>query len=114
MTCLGRLWLTDFRCYEHVELTLDTGCTVVTGSNGQGKTSLLEAVAWLATGRSLRGVPDRVLVRTGADEAIVRAEISHADPDELIEAAIRRRGGTGSSPTSTPSPAAATSPSICA
>src|SRR6478736_667865 len=92
MTCLGRLWLTDFRCYEHVELTLDAGCTVVTGSNGQGKTSLLEAVAWLSTGRSLRGVPDRVLVRTGAEEAIVRAEISHADRDVLIEAAIRTQG----------------------
>jgi len=92
MTSLGRLWLTDFRCYEHVELTLDAGCTVVTGSNGQGKTSLLEAVAWLSTGRSLRGVPDRVLVRTGADEAIVRAEIAHEDHDVLIEAAIRTQG----------------------
>ena len=65
---------------------------MVTGSNGQGKTSLLEAVAWLATGRSLRGVPDRVLVRTGADEAIVRAEIAHGDHDVLIEAAIRTQG----------------------
>ena len=92
MTRLGRLWLSDFRCYEHVELELAAGCTVVTGSNGQGKTSLLEAVAWLATGRSLRGVPDRVLVRTGAEEAIVRAEIAHADRDVLIEAAIRTQG----------------------
>jgi DNA replication and repair protein RecF len=92
MTRLARLWLTDFRCYEHVELALDPGCTVVTGSNGQGKTSLLEAVAWLATGRSLRGVPDRVLVRTGADEAIVRAEIVQHGRDVLIEAAIRVQG----------------------
>jgi DNA replication and repair protein RecF len=92
MTSLGRLWLTDFRCYEHVELALDAGCTVVTGSNGQGKTSLLEAVAWLSTGRSLRGVPDRVLVRTGADEAIVRAEVAHEDREVLLEAAIRTQG----------------------
>jgi DNA replication and repair protein RecF len=92
MTRLARLWLTDFRCYKHVELELGAGATVVTGSNGQGKTSLLEAIAWLATGRSLRGVPDRVLVRTGADEAIVRAEIAHADRDVLVEAAIRVHG----------------------
>src|SRR4051794_511686 len=92
MRGLARLWLTDFRCYEHVELALDPGCTVVTGSNGQGKTSLLEAIAWLATGRSLRGVPDRVLVRSGLEEAIVRAEIVHDEHDVLIEAAIRVQG----------------------
>src|SRR3954469_10388299 len=92
MTRLTRLWLTDFRCYEHVDLALDPGCTVVTGSNGQGKTSLLEAVAWLASGRSLRGVPDRVLVRTGTEEAIVRAEIVHDEREVLVEAAIRVQG----------------------
>jgi len=92
MTRLGRLWLNDFRCYEHVELALGPGCTVVTGSNGQGKTSLLEAIAWLATGRSLRGVPDRALVRTGCDEAIVRAEVVHPDREVLLEAAIRVQG----------------------
>jgi DNA replication and repair protein RecF len=92
MTRLVRLWLTDFRCYDHVELELAEGCTVVTGSNGQGKTSLLEAITWLATGRSLRGVPDRVLVRAGAEEAIVRAEIAHEDREVLVEAAIRLQG----------------------
>ena len=89
---LGRLWLTDFRCYEHVELTLDAGCTVVTGSNGQGKTSLLEAVAWIASGRSMRGVPDRTLVRSGQAEAIVRAEVEQLDRSVLVEAAIRTVG----------------------
>ena len=89
---LSRLWLTDFRCYEHVELALDPGCTVVTGSNGQGKTSLLEAVAWIATGRSVRGVPDRALVRSGQDEAIVRAEITEPERSVLIEVAIRTVG----------------------
>lgn len=89
---LGRLWLNDFRCYEHVELALDPGCTVVTGSNGQGKTSLLEAVAWLATGRSVRGVPDRALVRSGCDEAIIRAEVEQPERSVLIEVAIRTVG----------------------
>ena len=89
---LSRLWLTDFRCYEHVEWVLDPGCTVVTGSNGQGKTSLLEAVAWIATGRSVRGVPDRALVRSGQDEAIVRAEITEPERSVLVEVAIRTVG----------------------
>lgn len=89
---LGHLWLTDFRCYEQVELALGAGCTVITGRNGQGKTSLLEAVAWLATGRSLRGVPDRALVRAGCDDAVVRAEVELTDRQVLIEAMIRSVG----------------------
>ncbi len=89
---LGRLWLSDFRCYEHAEIAFDPGVTVVTGSNGQGKTSLLEAVGWVATGRSLRGVPDRTLVRAGADQAIVRAEIEHPEHSVLVEAAINTVG----------------------
>ncbi len=89
---LGRLGLTDFRCYEHVEVELGTGCTVITGSNGQGKTSLLEAMAWVATGRSLRGVPDRALVRSGGEEAIIRATIHHDEREVLVEIALRVAG----------------------
>ncbi len=89
---LGRLWLTDFRCYEQVALELDPGATVITGRNGHGKTSLLEAVAWLATGRSMRGVPDKALVRSGTDTAIIRAEVVHNDRVALIEVAIATVG----------------------
>ena len=46
---LGRLWLTDFRCYASAEVAFADGCTVITGANGQGKTSLLEAVGWRGT-----------------------------------------------------------------
>ncbi len=89
---LSRLWLNDFRCYDAVDVAFDEGCTVVTGANGQGKTSLLEAVAWVATGRSFRGVPDAALVATGHDEAIVRAEIVEAERTLLVEAALRSVG----------------------
>ena len=89
---LSRLWLHDFRCYDGVDVAFDTGCTVITGANGQGKTSLLEAVAWVATGRSFRGVPDAALVKSGHDEAIVRAEIVDDERTLLVEAALRAVG----------------------
>lgn len=89
---LGRLWLTDFRCYASAEVAFADGCTVITGANGQGKTSLLEAVGWLATGRSIRGVADRVLVRAGGDDAVLRAEVHHDDRELLLEAMIRTAG----------------------
>jgi DNA replication and repair protein RecF len=86
------LQLHDFRCYESVELKLPAGVTVVFGANGQGKTSLLEAVGWAATGRSFRGVPDAALVRTGAEQAIVRATVEDAGRTQLLEAELRAHG----------------------
>jgi DNA replication and repair protein RecF len=89
---LRRLWLTDFRCYRQLDLELGAGATVVRGANGEGKTSLLEAVSWIATARSFRGVPDAALVRTGAGQAVVRAESSRGGIDVLVEAEIRATG----------------------
>ena len=91
---LSRLWLTDFRCYDAIDVeSRRPGCTVITGANGQGKTSLLEAVAWVATGEV---VPWRSRRRARAhrhDEAIVRAEIVDADGRaQLLEAEIRAVG----------------------
>ena len=71
-------WLAvqDFRNYTAAELHLaPDGLTVVIGENGQGKTNLLEALAWLATLTSFRGAPNDALVRQGATSAFVRAEV---------------------------------------
>jgi len=85
--------IADFRCYEAARLELPPGMTVVVGQNGQGKTSLLEAIAWGALGRSFRGVPDAALVRTGAERAIVRLGVEEGSGrDRLIEAELRAVG----------------------
>ena len=88
-----RLWLADFRNYVEAELVFANGLTVVVGANGQGKTNLVEAVGYLATLASFRAVPIDALVRVGADQAIVRADVCHDDGRELlVEAEIARVG----------------------
>ncbi|MFM8867325.1 MAG: DNA replication/repair protein RecF [Ilumatobacteraceae bacterium] len=88
-----RLQLANFRIYESVDVALDEGVTAIIGDNGQGKTSLAEAIAYLTTLKSFRGVPADALIRNGCDSAIIRAEIRHADGREvLIEAEISRVG----------------------
>lgn len=83
-----RLWLDGFRCFSELDLALDPGLTVLRGDNGQGKTSVLEAVGWVARTRSFRGVPDQVLVRAGRERAVVRAEIADEERHRLFEAEI--------------------------
>jgi DNA replication and repair protein RecF len=86
---LDRLWLTDFRSYASAELTpAPDGLTVVLGANGQGKTNLLEAIGYLATLRSFRGVPGEALIRIGAARAVVRAETHRDGREVLIEAEL--------------------------
>lgn len=88
-----RVELGDFRNYRHAEVHLSDGTTAVIGRNGQGKTNLVEAIAYLATLESFRGVPLDALVRVGADTAILRANLRHDDGREiLIEAEINRTG----------------------
>lgn len=90
---LERLWLSDFRNYTHAELApAPTGLTAVVGANGEGKTNLLEAVGYLATLRSFRGVPTAALVRAGASSAIVRAQGQREGRALLIEAELHAAG----------------------
>jgi DNA replication and repair protein RecF len=59
---ITHLSLTNFRNYVRLELPLPAGMIVVYGDNAQGKTSLLEAIYYLATSRSLHTTSDRQLI----------------------------------------------------
>ena len=63
-----RLWLTDFRNYQSLDISLPDGLTVIIGNNGQGKTNLLESISWLSKGSSFRGSPTEALVRNGKEK----------------------------------------------
>jgi DNA replication and repair protein RecF len=88
-----RLELTDYRNYRSATFELTSGTTAVLGRNGQGKTNLAEALAYLATLSSFRGAPPDALVRAGADTAVVRATVRDHDGREvLIETELARVG----------------------
>jgi DNA replication and repair protein RecF len=91
-TSVGHLWLTDFRCLRDVDVDLAPGLTVLKGDNGQGKTSVLEAIGWIARTRSFRKVSDAMLVRSSAEQAIIRAHITTDGREQLFEAEIRAAG----------------------
>ncbi len=65
---LATLTLEEFRCYRRLELALPSRGLLITGANGSGKTTVLEAMAFLATARSPRAGLDRELIRWGSGE----------------------------------------------
>lgn len=85
---VSRLTLHDFRSYTDVEIVLEPGATAFIGSNGQGKTNLVEAVDYLSRLDSHRVSSDAPLVRAGAEQAIVRAEVVKGGRSALLELEI--------------------------
>jgi DNA replication and repair protein RecF len=65
------LGLRDFRSWANVELELTPGRTVFVGSNGYGKTNLVEALWYSSTLGSHRVATDAPLVRLGAQRAVI-------------------------------------------
>ncbi|CAA9217629.1 MAG: DNA recombination and repair protein RecF [uncultured Blastococcus sp.] len=85
---LRHLQLGDFRNWDRVDLALGPGPVVLVGRNGEGKTNVVEAVGYLATLGSHRVSTDVPLVRTGAEQAVVRAAVRREDRELLVEIEI--------------------------
>ncbi|MFG6402553.1 MULTISPECIES: DNA replication/repair protein RecF [unclassified Microbacterium] len=87
-----QLSLVDFRNYAVADVELAPGANVFVGRNGQGKTNLVEAIAYLATLGSHRVSTDAPMVRDGQDAAIVRARLAHGERRVLLELQLNRQG----------------------
>jgi len=82
------LQVTDFRSWEHADLELAPGPAVLVGSNGQGKTNLVEALGYAATLGSHRVATDAPLIRHGCARAIVRTAVVNEGRELTIELEI--------------------------
>ena len=84
--------LSGFRSYKHVRLDPEPGINVLVGENATGKTNVLEAIAYLASLRSFRGVAESALVNDEAESAVLRGSIDRKEGSSLIEVEIPRQG----------------------
>lgn len=84
------LSLTDFRNYRTAEVPLAEGSNLFVGSNGQGKTNLVESLAYLSTLGSHRVSVDHAMIRQGSDSAIIRARLEHGERRILAEVQLNR------------------------
>ena len=85
---LEQLSLTDFRSYAQVDLSLEPGVTVLVGSNGIGKTNLMEAIGYLATLSSHRVSSDAPLLRFDTERALIRARLVRGEQSTVLELEI--------------------------
>ena len=72
---LRKLQLRNFRNYEEMALTFEPGVNLIVGDNAQGKTNLLESIAYLGSGKSFRAMKTGEMIRFGADFADLEGNI---------------------------------------
>ena len=101
---LTHLSLTDFRNFSRFDLAMPRGVLLMVGDNAQGKTSLLEAVYYLATLSSFHADSDRQLINFFAADAMLAvarivADFSSAGHSHRVEVRIiqETNGGNGAS-----------------
>jgi DNA replication and repair protein RecF len=87
---VSKLSLTDFRNYASLDVELHRGPNLFVGSNGQGKTNLVESVHYLGIVGSHRVPSDHALIRQGRDAAIIRATLVNGERELLVEVQINR------------------------
>lgn len=89
---LGWIELIGYRCYLELRVEPAPGVNVFVGDNGTGKTSLLEAIGYLASLTSFRSSPDPSLVQRGADTAVIRGEFVAGERTLRVEVEIPAEG----------------------
>jgi DNA replication and repair protein RecF len=87
---VARLEIADLRCIEQGALELDRQRNLITGANGAGKTSILEAAYVLGRGHSFRVRDNRRLIRHGQKGFLVRGEFAPGGANGYVGVAYSR------------------------
>ena len=87
---IGCVQLLEFRNYRTLSWFPATHLNVISGTNAQGKTNLLEALGFLVTGRSFRTSRSAELVRWGTDGTTLSGDLVRGETRRTIRRGISR------------------------
>lgn len=84
------LELNDVRIIKHCDVELTKGVTAFIGDNGQGKTTLLEALFWASHHKSFRHVTSDDVIRNGCDSGKIVVHLTDDSRPQDINIIMNR------------------------
>ncbi len=89
---IHRFKVSDFRCIETADVSLSPAFNLICGANASGKTSFLEALAYLGRGKSFRGASTNNLIRHGESEFVLFGDTESGGRSQKIGVRNSRDG----------------------
>jgi DNA replication and repair protein RecF len=89
-----KLEITGWRNHAQSSLNFALGTTVLVGPNGQGKTNVVEALAYLATLGSHRVSSTQPLITDGEQAATIYADLRHDQRSVGVGLTLKRKGSS--------------------
>ena len=89
---LNDFYLRGFRNYQEERFEFDPGVNLIVGQNAQGKTNLLEGIAYLGSGKSFRAQKTGELIRFGAEFAELEGRVFSQDREQSLRFLLFPRG----------------------
>ena len=87
--------LSNFRNYEHLDITFDEGTNILYGDNAQGKTNILEAAYVSGTTKSHKGSRDKEMIRFNETESHIKTIVEKNEKEYQIDMHLRKNGAKG-------------------
>ena len=82
---LNNIRLENFRNYRDAAVEFEPGVNLIVGDNAQGKTNMLEAIAFLGSGKAFRAQKAAELVRFGADFAQIEGGVFSQEREQSLK-----------------------------
>lgn len=82
---LNSIYLEKFRNYQEFSGSFEPGVNLIVGDNAQGKTNLLEAIAFLGSGKSFRTPKNGELVKMGEEVATLEGSLFSQERTQTLK-----------------------------
>ena len=89
---ISNIEISQFRNYSRFSTNLSPELNWIHGSNGQGKTNLVEAIHYLCNLESFRTRKISPIIQKNKQEAMIKAQVDHRQVKKYVRINISRKG----------------------